>query len=270
MTMVDTGGGRLDPIGGVNLLPSTKPAAVEVRDLTAGYDGTIALEDVSMTVEEGDFFAITGPNGGGKTTLLKAMMGLIKPIRGSIRVMGEPPSEGWKHIGYVPQFAEYDRAYPISVEEVVLMGRRSRRGMHPFYSPDDRRAAEKAMKALELLELRERKISDLSGGQRQWVYLARAIVSRPKILLLDEPTASVDKKMQRNFYDLLVELNKEVTIIMVTHDIGVVSSYVKKVACLNRFVFAHEESALTREMLEKSYRRPVDLLTCGRSAERKG
>lgn len=237
--------------------------AIEIDDLTVVYDDTVALEGVNLTVMEGDFFGIIGPNGGGKTTLLKSMAGLIRPVRGRIQIYGVPPAEAGALIGYVPQHADYDPAYPISVEEVVLMGRRRYRGRKPFYSREDLEEAERAMELLEILDLREKKIGDLSGGQRQRVYLARAIVSRPKILLLDEPTASIDKKVQNNFYDFLKKLNREATIVMVTHDIGVLSSYVNKIACLNRRIYTHEDKMLTKEMLEESYQCPVELIAHG-------
>jgi len=249
--------------GRSDLMKRNNLPAIEVSGLTVVYDDLVALENVNLTVMEGDFFGIIGPNGGGKTTLLKSMAGLINPVKGHIRIFGLPPSEAGTLIGYVPQYADYDRAYPISVEEVVLMGRRRCRGRKPFYSREDREEAERALELLEIIDLRDRKISDLSGGQRQRVYLARAIVSRPRILLLDEPTASIDKKIQSNFYDFLKRLNREVTIVMVTHDIGVVSSYVNKIACLNRRIYTHEDRLITKEMLEESYQCPVELIAHG-------
>lgn len=237
--------------------------AIEVEDLTVGYDGNVVLENVTMDIDDKEFFGIIGPNGGGKSTLLKAITGLLRPIRGEVRIYGEPPSTGYRHLGYVPQHAEFDRDYPISVWEVVLMGRRSRRGIRPLYSEEDKDAAKEALETVEMYDLRDRHISKLSGGQRQRVFMARALASKPRILLLDEPTSSMDPQVQRNLYDFLHQLNEEVTIVLVTHNIGVVSSYVDRVACLNRYAYEHDEELLTKEMLEKSYQCPVEILTHG-------
>jgi zinc transport system ATP-binding protein len=238
--------------------------AIELKNISAGYDNEIVIENINVNIYDGDFFGIIGPNGGGKSTLLKIILGLLNPTKGTVKIYGQLSKVGRKNIGYVPQYSEYDKQYPISVWDVVLMGRRSVRGIHPLYSSDDKKATVEALKKVSMLEYKRRHISELSGGQRQRVFIARALVSNPKILLLDEPTASIDKDLQVNFYKLLKELNKNVTILLVTHDIGVISSYVTRVACLNHFIFTHDdEKMISREMLEKTYSCPVDLIAHG-------
>ncbi len=241
-----------------------KKVAIELKNISAGYGNDIVIENITCNIYDKDFFGIIGPNGGGKSTLLKIILGLLNPFKGYIRIYGKPPKIGRKNIGYVPQYSEYDKHYPISVWDVVLMGRRSIRGFHPLYSSDDKKATVETLKKVSMLEYKKRHISELSGGQRQRVFIARALVSNPKILLLDEPTASIDKDLQINFYNLLKELNKSVTILLVTHDIGVISSYVNRVACLNHFMFTHDdEKMISKEMLEKTYSCPVDLIAHG-------
>ncbi len=240
-----------------------KDVAIELKNISAGYENEIVIENINCEIFDGDFFGIIGPNGGGKSTLLKIVLGLIPPINGNVLVYGQLPKISRKNIGYVPQYCEYDKQYPISVWDVVLMGRRSIRGLSPWYSIDDKKATVDALKKVNMEKYKKRHISGLSGGQRQRIFIARALVSNPKILLLDEPTASIDKDTQLSFYNLLKELNKSVTIVLVTHDIGVISSYVNRVACLNHFMFTHDEKMITKEMLEATYSCPVDLIAHG-------
>jgi zinc transport system ATP-binding protein len=167
-------------------------------------------------------------------------------------------------IGYVPQHAEFDNRFPISVWDVVLMGRRSIRGNTPFYTATDKQQTMQALHTMEMQPYAKRHISKLSGGQRQRVFIARALASEPKILLLDEPTASIDKEMQENIYHFLKELNKEMTIVLITHDIGVLSSNVGRIACLNRYLFSHDDDrVLSKEMIEAAYSCPVELIAHG-------
>lgn len=240
-----------------------KQIAIRIKNLTAGYENEIVIENINLNIFDGDFFGIIGPNGGGKSTLLKIILGLLNPLKGSVHIYDKNPIFGRKNIGYVPQYCEFDKQYPISVWDVVLMGRRSIRGVSPWYSSEDKKATNNALEKVNMQDHKNRHISELSGGQRQRIFIARALVSNPKILLLDEPTASIDKDLQINFYNLLKEINKNVTIILVTHDIGVISSYVNRVACLNHYMFTHDEKLITKEMLEATYSCPVDLIAHG-------
>lgn len=240
------------------------PVAIDVNSVSAGYNGDIIIEDVTFQIQQKDFFGIIGPNGGGKSTLLKAILGLIPIQKGQIHIFGKPPQKGRKYIGYVAQYAEFDRRFPISVWDVVLMGRRSIRGLSPWYTEQDKQSAEHALETVEMLDYKHRHISELSGGQRQRVFIARALAGNPKILLLDEPTASVDKDMQETIYQFLKEINKKITIVLVTHDIGVLSSYVNRVSCLNRYLFTHDDDRyISQEIIEKAYSCPVELIAHG-------
>lgn len=236
---------------------------ITIEDLWFYYDHVPVLEGVNLSVHRGDYLAIIGPNGGGKTTLLRLILGLAAPSKGRITVLGQSPAQASRELGYVPQHARYDRDFPISVWDIVLMGRLSHRGNAPGYSGEDKETAMEALNSVEMLDFKDRQIDDLSGGQRQRVFIARALACEPQILLLDEPTASVDTKIQSNLYDLLADLNDRITIVIVTHDIGVVSSRVTRVACLNHRLVAHDEKTLTKEELEETYLCPVELIAHG-------
>lgn len=236
---------------------------IEVEHLWAGYENEAVLEDINLTVYERDFIGLIGPNGGGKTTLLKVLLGLLPPTRGRVQVLGKPVTTGRQRIGYVPQPVEFDRDFPVSVWEVTRMGRLGRRGLLHRYTSADNAVVERVLRQVELLELRERPIGALSGGQRQRVYIARALATEPEILLLDEPTASVDPQVSHSIYDLLQELNARIAILMISHDVGAISTYVKTVGCLNRRLFYHHEKSLPSAALEQAYQCPVDLIAHG-------
>ncbi len=241
--------------------------AIELKDVTVRFEDTEVLKDVSVTLESGEFLGIIGPNGGGKTTLLRVLLGLLPPDKGRVRVFDEDPSKVSDKVGYVPQYSNFDAQFPISVWDVVLMGRVGKLGWKPFFSKEDKEIAERSLKMVDMESYKDRQISELSGGQQQRVLIARAMAVRPEILLLDEPTASVDEKIQTSIYDLLKELNEkeDKTIILVSHDIGVISSYVNKVACLNKHFIYHGSDELTQDMIEESYECPVDLVAHGHS-----
>jgi zinc transport system ATP-binding protein len=236
---------------------------VEIKDLWFSYNGNPVLKEVSLMIRSGDFLIIIGPNGGGKTTLVKLILGILEPDRGMIRVFGHPPREAASRIGYVQQDIHVNRGFPIAVHDVVRMGRTKAGKGWKGFSKEDRVIIQQALERVEMWEYRSRRMDDLSGGQRKRVFLARAMVSEPEILFLDEPMASVDTKGQTDFYDFLKELNKKVTIVVVTHDAMVISSYAKSVACVNQQLFFHDAPEITADMLEMAYHCPVELIAHG-------
>ena len=233
---------------------------LEVRGATFGYDGEPALEDVDLVVRRGDFLAVLGPNGGGKTTLLKLLLGLVEPWRGSV-VRRVPERRG--ALGYVPQFAAFDRHFPIRVREVVEMGRLGLRRPPRRLRDEDRAAARRAVERLGLESVAERHIGDLSGGQLQRTLIARAIAGEPEVLLLDEPLASVDAEFRGSLVDTLDELHRELTLVVVTHDLTPFAPAVRQIACINRRLHYHPEGKLTAGMLEEVYGCPVELIAHG-------
>lgn len=206
---------------------------------------------------------IIGPNGGGKTTLLKVILGLILPSKGEVKVFGRKPEENREYIGYVPQYPLFDREFPISVEEVVLIGRWGKSKYFKSYNQIDKQKAQEVLDLVGMLEFKNKQIGRLSGGQQQRVFIARALVTDPKVLLLDEPLASIDTLLQTGFYELLERLKKKMSIVLVTHDLTAVSIYMDKVACLNRRLFYHNSKEIRLEDLEATYRCPVDLIAHG-------
>ncbi len=242
---------------------------IEISDLAFSYNGDPVLQGVNLSVRQGDFVAVIGPNGGGKSTLLKLILGLLKPDRGRIRVAGESPQKASPSIGYVPQDVHINSQFPITAIDVVLMGYIDPKKPWARPSASDRRDAMAALERLEMAAHAGKKIGNLSAGQRQRVFIARALVTRPRLLLMDEPTASIDTKGQADFYTLLKELNRDITILVVSHDLLVISRYVKSVACVNRDLHYHDQAEITGEMLEAMYPRtgeevcPVELVAHG-------
>ena len=226
---------------------------VEIKNVWFAYNGQTVLEDVSLDIRQGDFIAMIGPNGGGKTTLLKLMLGLLRPNKGAIRVLGDPTAKASHHIGYVSQDVHINRSFPITAIDVVLMGKLEPSKRWAKSSVQDRTDALDALERMEIADHASSKIGELSGGQRQRVFIARALVTQPKVLLLDEPTASIDAKGQAEFYMLLKELNKDITILVVSHDLVAISTYVKSVACVNKRLHYHHQAEITGEMLEEMY-----------------
>jgi len=215
---------------------------IRVEGISFAYGGFPVLSDVSLSISEGDFLAIIGPNGSGKTTLLRIILGLIRPDRGRVTILGRPAGEFAERelIGYVPQQAtNFDPLFPASVREVVAMTVRSGR-RRPTRAEEEARIR-RALEIVDMSAYAGRRIGRLSGGQQQRVFIARAIVQKPRILFLDEPTTGVDAETQDRFYDLLAALrtNERITIVLVTHDIGIVNTHVTKVACLNRKLIFH-------------------------------
>jgi zinc transport system ATP-binding protein len=235
------------------------PAVVELRGVSFSYTGEPVLQGVSFEVLPGEFVSAVGPNGGGKTTLLRLVLGTVHPDAGEVRVFGGPPERARGRVGYVPQYARFDPLFPVTVLDVVRMGRVGNFVAGP-YRREDREAAEEALATVGLSELRRRPFATLSGGERQRVLIARALATHPELLLLDEPTASVDRAATAKLYDLLVELARRLTILLVSHDTGVVSKFVSGVLCVNRTVAKHPVSRLTGEMLSELYGADIALV----------
>lgn len=238
-------------------------SVIDIKNLWFSFNGEPVLQNVNFTLYHKEFLAMIGPNGGGKTTLLKLILGLLKANRGEIRVLGQNPRQAAHRIGYVPQDAHINKNFPISVLDVVLMGR-LRSGIYwSHHKRDDRITAQAALEKVEMTPFKNRHIDELSGGQRQRVFIARALVTEPEILILDEPTASVDAKGQAEIYKILKNLNEKATILVVSHDLLALSSYIKSVACVNRHVHFHGAPEVTEEMLEMAYQCPVELIAHG-------
>ena len=240
-------------------MTTTDPAVV-FEGVSFTYDGPPAIDDVTLTIPQRDFVCAVGPNGGGKTTFLKLILGLIHPNRGCVRVLGEPPEKARCRIGYMPQNAQLDPRFPVSVLDVVLMGRLGHTRIAGPYRRSDRQVAMRALQDVNLAEFAGRPFSALSSGQRQRVLIARALACEPELLLLDEPTANLDPTVQEDLYVLLRDLNQRLTILMVSHDIGFVSVYFRTVVCVNRSVHIHATGDLTKERVADMYGREVRLV----------
>jgi zinc transport system ATP-binding protein len=227
---------------------------LQFDEVDFGYDPqSLVLQDVNFAIESGEFLGVVGPNGGGKTTLLKLIMGIIEPTAGTVKIFGDQPKLARHAIGYVPQFSTFKKDFPISVMNVVLTGRLGSSKRFFGYTKKDKKIAAEYLEKLGISHLHKKPIGALSGGQLQRVMIARALVSKPKLLLLDEPTANIDMHAEQSVFDLLSFLNHDVTIIVVSHDIGFVSRYINKVICVNKSVFCHEAKELTPELIEKLY-----------------
>lgn len=236
---------------------------LELKHVTAGYEGHPVLEDVNLQVNEKDFIGVIGPNGGGKTTLLKIILGLLKPEKGEVVYYRS------KHnlFGYLPQNNRFDRNFPINVTEVVLSGLLSEKGLTGRYTREDRKKAKMLLEKYGMGHYQNTPIGELSGGQMQRVFLCRAIVSSPQLLILDEPTTYVDCDFEKELYNILRELNQTLSIIMVSHDLGTICSYVKTIACVNRELHYHHSNLISPEQL-KSYHCPIELISHGQIPHR--
>lgn len=235
---------------------------VEIKGVTAGYNDDIILKNINLDIFEQDFIGIIGPNGGGKTTLLKVILGLIKPIKGSIKFFNYDTDKEKKNIGYLPQFNQIDKKFPISVFDVVLSGLMSKNGIFNKNFQRNKIIAEELLKKMGIYELKKKPIGELSGGQMQRVFLSRAIIASPKLLILDEPLTYVDSHFENELDEILVELNKHMAIIIVSHDVGTIFSYVKTIACINRGLYYHTSNEISEELLA-FYNCPLDIITHG-------
>jgi zinc transport system ATP-binding protein len=204
---------------------------------------------------------LVGPNAGGKSTLLSLILGLREPQAGQLRVLGQRPRQARRRLGYMPQHPSFPRQFPIAVKDVVLMGRF---GLGPLLGPwrrADREAARRALTEVEAADLADRPIGKLSGGQLQRVLLARALVGEPRLLLLDEPTANIDQRLEGEIFDLLAELNKRLTIVVVSHDIAFISRYVTRVACLNQTLVCHPTDDISAATISALYGEQVQMIS---------
>ncbi len=227
--------------------------AVELRHVWFSYGGPVVLEDVSLTVRDGEFLGVVGPNAGGKSTLLKVMLGLLRPQRGEVRVLGRAPVAARRAVGYVPQHPRFPPDFPISVQETVLTGRLGRTRLIGPYTRRDRDIARRVMAEMEVADLAARQLGTLSGGQLQRVLVARALACEPRLLILDEPTANIDMRVETEIFELLRQLNRRMTIIVVSHDIAFISAYVGRVACLNRTLAVHDTAHIDGPLIDALY-----------------
>ncbi len=237
------------------------PPVVELRNVSFGYPPAgleqPVLEDVTLEIAPDEFLGIIGPNGGGKTTLLKLILGLLEPQRGTVRVFGQRPAEVRRRIGYVPQHARIDPGVPATVLDVVLTGRLGRSPWGPWYPRRHCQAAREALALTGMEAMAARRLDTLSGGQRQRVLIARALASEAQLLLLDEPTAGIDPHIEQGLTDLLHRLNQHLPIVVVSHDVSFVSTHLKRVACLHRRLICHAAREISWEMLAPLYHEGV-------------
>ncbi len=221
-------------------------------NVSFAFDSIEVLSDVSFSAQHHESISMVGPNGGGKSTLIKLMLGLLEPTHGTITVLGTDPVKARRKIGYMPQYLQYDQRFPVSVLDVALMGRLSGH-IFGFYNKKDKQITMKALDEMGVASLAKRSFGALSGGQRQRVLIARALACEPELLLLDEPTANVDPAVENQLLEILHDLAAKITVITVTHDLGFVSQMVDRVICVNRIVKIHPTSEITGEIIQDMY-----------------
>jgi zinc transport system ATP-binding protein len=236
---------------------------LEIRNMSAGYDSLMVLHDVNLVIHELDFVGVIGPNGGGKTTLLKTILGLLAPMRGEIIFDESMASNNSYRIGYLPQINNIDRKFPISVFDVVKSGLMSRKRLIGKFTPEENERANNLLYEMGIFEIRNKAIGELSGGQIQRTLMCRALVNNPKLLILDEPSTYVDNRFEKELYEKLGILNDHLTILLVSHDLGTISTYVKSFACVNGTLHYHDGNQLTPELLE-AYECPIQIISHGK------
>lgn len=238
------------------------PAVIRLENVSFGYDRSEVIRDATLTVEHGDFACIIGPNGGGKSTLLKLMVGQLTPQCGQVRVLGTAPEQARARIGYLPQVIRLDPQFPVTALGVVLMGR-LRGGRFAPLGRADRARARDALREVGLADLERRHFAAMSGGQRQRVLIARALAGEPELLLLDEPASSLDINAEEQLYELLKELNRRLTVVVVSHDVAYVSKYVRTAICVNRHVHTHATRELAGEVIRNLFGREIRVVHHG-------
>lgn len=226
---------------------------IKIEQLAAGYEDKQVLNDVNLTVYDDDYLGIIGPNGGGKTTLMRIILGLMKPTEGHVRYFKNGEEVKEITMGYLPQYNDLDKQFPISVFEVVLSGLSKQKKLFSRYSKAQHQQALDTIEKMQLTDLKDRHIGALSGGQLQRVLLARAIVSKPDVVILDEPNTYIDRRFQKQMYEMLEQINQECAIIIVSHDIAEVLNNVKHIACVNHHLHYHDTADMPREKLEEHF-----------------
>lgn len=226
---------------------------IEIEHLSAGYDGKQVLNDINLTVYQDDYLGIIGPNGGGKTTLMRLILRQMKPTEGNIRYYKDGKEVKEISMGYLPQYNSLDKQFPISVYEVVLSGLSKTKSLFSRYSQAQHQQVLDTLERMQLMEFKDRHIAALSGGQLQRVLLARAIVSKPDVVILDEPNTYIDRRFQKQMYEMLEQINKECAIIIVSHDVAEVLNNVKHIACVNQHLHYHDTADMPREKLEEHF-----------------
>lgn len=234
-----------------------------LRGISAAYDKKMVLHDVNLDVYERDFLGIIGPNGGGKTTLIKMILGLLKPRAGSISYFSQGKQVDALTIGYLPQYTSIDKKFPICVEEVILSGLSSRKPLIGGFSHEQKEKASETILRMGLDGLAKRPIGQLSGGQLQRALLGRAVISDPQLLILDEPSTYIDKQFEARLYEILAEINRDCAIVLVSHDIGTVLQNVKTIACVNETLHYHSDTDVTSEWIEKHFQCPIEVVGHG-------
>ena len=236
---------------------------IQIEKLSTGYDGKTVLNQVDLAVYEKDFLGIIGPNGGGKTTLIKCILGLHHPFQGNIRFYKNGQEISDMNMGYLPQYNSIDKKFPISVYEVVLSGLSKQKSIFCRYNKEQHEQVHQMISRMGLEGLENRSIGELSGGQLQRTLLGRALVSNPEVVILDEPNTYIDKRFEAKLYSLQEEINKERAIILVSHDIGTVLKNVKTIACVNETVHYHPHTEVPTEWLEEHFGCPIEMLGHG-------
>ena len=239
-------------------------AIVTLKDVTISYPSGTAIEGANLEIFADDFIGIIGPNGGGKTSLVKSILGEVE-YSGSVTISPALYHGSKRLIGYLPQQTTFDRAFPISVIEMVMSGLQAEHGFTKSYTKEDRNKAMQLLENVGIKEVAAKQISEISGGQLQRALLCRAIISEPKLLILDEPTNFVDNRFENELYTLLRKLNKQMAIVMVSHDVGTITSTVKSIVCVNRTIHRHDSNIITQEQLD-NYHCPIQIVSHGKVA----